>query len=82
GVQFSITKWFDAAHFYKKIEVEDAALKTPLVYEEKVARFTLQDFTQMLAVHQLKIKEVFGDYQFSTYDASTSPRLIMIASKK
>ena len=82
GVNYFITKWFDETHFYKKIMVEDEALEEPLIYTEKVAKFSLGDFTEMFAYQGLQIKEVFGDYNFSNYDLKKSPRLIVIAGKK
>lgn len=81
GVNYFITKWFDETHFYKKIQVEDDALETPLVYTEKVAKFSLGDFTEMFAYQGLQIQDVFGDYNFGGYDVKKSPRLIMIAKK-
>jgi SAM-dependent methyltransferase len=81
GINYIITKWFDETHFYKKIIVEDEALDTPLEYTEKVAKFSLGDFTEMFAYHGLQIQEVFGDYEFGIYDVRKSPRLIMIAAK-
>ena len=82
GVNYFITKWFDETHFYKKITVEDDALEEPLIYQEKVAKFSLGDFTEMFAYQSLQIQEVFGDYNFGKYDLKKSPRLIMIARKK
>lgn len=81
GVNYYITKWFDETHFYKKIVVEDEALSEPLMYTEKVAKFSLGDFTEMLAYQGMQIREVFGDYSFGNYDIKKSPRLIMIAYK-
>lgn len=81
GVNYFITKWFDETHFYKKIQVEDEALETPLIYTEKVAKFSLGDFTEMFAYQGLQIQDVFGDYNFGGYDVRRSPRLIMIAKK-
>lgn len=81
-VLYNITKWYDEAHFYKKIEVVDALLTEPLVYTEKVAKFTLGDFTDMFAYQGLQIQEVYGDYNFGNYSTKNSPRLIMIAQKK
>lgn len=81
GINYFITKWFDETHFYKKIVVEDDALEEPLLYTEKVAKFSLGDFTEMFAYHGLQIQEVYGDYNFSNYDVKKSPRLIMIATK-
>jgi 2-polyprenyl-3-methyl-5-hydroxy-6-metoxy-1,4-benzoquinol methylase len=82
GINFFITKWFDETHFYKKIAVEDEALEEPLVFTEKVSKFSLGDFTEMFAFQGLMIEEVFGDYNFGDYHVRKSPRLIMVARKK
>ncbi len=81
NVNYFIIKWFDEDHFYKKIIVEDDELDEPMEFTEKVAKFTLGDFTDMFAYQGMQITEVFGDYQFSNYDVRKSPRLIMIAKK-
>lgn len=81
GINFIITKWFDETHFYKKIVVEDEALEEPLTYTEKVAKFSLGDFTEMFAYQGLQIQEVFGDYAFGNYDVRKSQRMLMIAKK-
>lgn len=81
GVNFYITKWYDETHFYKKIVIEDEQLEEPLTFHEKIAKFSLGDFNDMFAFHNLQIQEVFGDYQLSNYDIKKSPRLIMIAKK-
>jgi len=82
GVNFIITKWFDETHFYKKIIIEDEIMHhEPMIYTEKVAKFSLGDFTEMFAYQGLQIQEVFGDYNFANYDVRKTPRLIMIAKK-
>lgn len=81
GVNYYITKWFDETHFYKKIVVEDEALDAPLEYTEKVAKFSLGDFTEMFAYQGLQLQEVFGDYAFGHYDVRKSPRMVMRARK-
>ncbi len=80
-VNYYITKWFDEEHFYKKIVVEDDNMEEPMEYTEKVAKFSLGDFTEMFAYQGLQIQEVFGDYQFNSYDVKNSPRMVMIAKK-
>lgn len=82
GVNYLITKSMDKTHFYKKIVVEDQLLDHQLIYNEQVARFTLEDFEIMLSQQGLQIKEVLGDYNLSPYDVIKSPRLIVIAAKK
>lgn len=81
GVNFHITKWFDETHFFKKIIVEDDELNEPLVFIERVAKFTLGDFNDMFSFHRLQIQEVFGDYNFESYHVKKSPRLLMVARK-
>ena len=81
GVNFYITKWYDETHFYKKILIEDDAMDVPLEFTEKVAKFSLGDFNDMFAFHDLQMQEVFGDYQFGHYDVKKSPRLLMLAKK-
>ena len=81
GINFIITKWYDETHFYKKIVVEDEALEEPLIYTEKVAKFSLGDFTEMFAYQGMQIQEVFGDYDFGNYDVKKSQRMVMIAKK-
>jgi 2-polyprenyl-3-methyl-5-hydroxy-6-metoxy-1,4-benzoquinol methylase len=80
-INYFITKWFDETHFYKKIVVEDDELDNPIEHQEKVAKFSLGDFTDMFAYHQLQIQEVFGDYSFNSYHIKNSPRMLMIAKK-
>ena len=81
GVHYYITKWYDETHFYKKILIEDEQLEEPLAFTEKVAKFSLGDFTDMFAYQGLQIKEVFGDYNFGNYHVKKSPRLLMVAEK-
>lgn len=78
---YTINRWDDETHFYKKIIVEDPALVQPGEYTEKVAKFNLGDFNDMLSFQGLQVQEVFGDYQFNSYDVRKTPRLIVIASK-
>lgn len=81
-VNFIITRWLDEDYFYKKIVVEDEEnLHEPLVYTEKVAKFSLGDFNDMLSFQGLQIQEVFGDYQLGPYDVNLSPRMILLARK-
>jgi SAM-dependent methyltransferase len=81
GINFIITKWFDETHFFKKITIEDESQEEPVTYTEKVAKFSLGDFTEMFAYQGLQIQEVFGDYDFGIYDVRKSPRMLMIAKK-
>ena len=81
GTHYSIHRWDDETHFYKKIIVTDSSLKEPLVFTEKVAKFSLGDFTDMFSFQGLQVQEVFGDYSFSHYDVRKTARLIIVAEK-
>ena len=81
-VNFQITKWFDETHFYRKIIVEDESRDEPLEFREKIAKFSLGDFNEMLALHHIQVNEVFGDYQLNPYHLHKSPRLLILGSKR
>ena len=80
-VSFHITRWHSETHFFKKIQIEDAGQFIGGDYTEKVAKFSLGDFTDMLAYQGMQVQEVFGDYQMGPYDIRRSPRMIIIAKK-
>lgn len=81
GTVYTLQRWHDENHFFKKISVADPALNQPLAYTEKVAKFSLGDFTDMLAFQGLQVQEVFGDYQLLPYDVRKTPRMIIVAKK-
>lgn len=80
-VDYHISRWYDERFFYKKIEVDDKKSGHFLQYHEKVAKFSLGDFIEMLSFQQMQVQEVFGDYAFSPYSVNNSPRTILIARK-
>jgi SAM-dependent methyltransferase len=81
GTTYDIHRWDDETHFYKKMTIRDASLKKPLEFTEKVAKFNLGDFTEMLAYQDMQVDEVFGDYHFGAYDTRKTPRMIIVAKK-
>ncbi len=79
---FQVAKWQDDQHIYKQIQVADAPGGTLRhLFTERIAKFTLHDFSEMMGYQGLQIKEIFGDYQLVPFDATHSPRLIIIAEK-
>ena len=82
GTSYEIHRWDDDTHFYKKILVSDASLRAPEEYTEQVAKFSLGDFTDMLAFQNMQVFEVFGDCNLDPYDVKKTPRLIIVAKKK
>jgi SAM-dependent methyltransferase len=81
SARYQITRWSDSQAFFKRIVVEDPGLATPLEHVERVAKFTLRDFRQLLVRAGFSIDCVFGDYQLGRFDPAASPRLIIVARK-
>ena len=63
----------------KKIFVNDHGKE--FEFEERVHALTLKNFEHYFSMHQLKLKEVFGDYQLHSFDQQKSERMILIAEK-
>lgn len=79
---FHISRWHDEHHFFKQIQIEKPGRHSIThLYTEKVAKFSLGDFTDMLAYQNMQIQEVFGDYHLGHYDIRKSPRMIILAKK-
>lgn len=82
GIKFHIARWHDEAHFYKRIQIEDPqSHNLKHLFTEKVEKFSLGDFTDMLAYQGLMVEDVFGDYALGPYHIRKTPRMIMVARK-
>ena len=82
NVRYRITRWTDATHFFKHIIVEGGDLANPIEHTEKVTKFSLPEFSEMLGRQELLVEQVFGDYNFSSFDPAHSPRMILFARKQ
>lgn len=80
--QYIIDRWHDETHFYKKITITDPKLEKQMQHTEKVAKFSLGDFTDMLSFQNMQVSEVFGDYKLNAYHVTKTPRLIIMAKKR
>lgn len=79
---FIITKWHTDTHFLKQIQVADDKIGLPRhLSTEKVSKFSLGDFNEMLSLQNMQIQNVFGDYNLNSYDLKKSPRMIIVAKK-
>jgi SAM-dependent methyltransferase len=81
NVTYEIHRYHDEHYFYKRIIVTDPEAQRSFEHTEKVAKFSLGDFTDMLSFQKLQVTEVFGDYNLNPYDVRKTPRLIVIARK-
>lgn len=80
GLSFDIQKDYDGKHIIKHIRFVDAEGHSKH-YTERVSAFSLQDFTRLFAEVGLSHQATFGDYHLADYDATHSPRMIMIFKK-
>jgi len=78
---YTITRWCDGKHFYKRIGISDKTLKSPLEYTEKVAVLLPADFEALFQPNHLRIRQLYGSYTLAPYDPQQSPRLLIIAEK-
>jgi SAM-dependent methyltransferase len=76
---YEIHRWNDEHFFYKKIIVTDPSLDRAYDFTEKVAKFSLGDFTDMLSFQNFQVTDVFGDYDLHAYDVRKTPRMIILA---
>jgi SAM-dependent methyltransferase len=81
GFTYQLSRWSDSRHLFKRIAVENPGGRECGNYSERVARFSLDDFSRMFNQCGLSIDAVFGDYGLAPYDPNSSPRLILLASK-
>lgn len=82
GISFDITRRYDDKFFYKQVKITDPAQPAAKQsFTERVSKFSLGDFTDMLAYQGMQVQYVFGDYNLSHYDIRKSPRMIIIARK-
>lgn len=81
GILYHINRWSDASFIYKRIAIHEQHSLKPLEYVEQVARFGVEEFSDMLSKNGLAIRKLYGDYQLNPYDLSKSKRLIILAEK-
>ena len=79
---FYTKKWQDDLFLFKEIRVVDASSKEVLgIFEERVRKYGLADFTLFMQRAGLEMIATFGDYQLGSYHVERSDRLIMVAKK-
>ncbi len=82
GVSFSIERWHDDTHIYKKIKISDRDNNAEIgTFVERVQALRLSDFQALLAA-DFDLVATFGSYDLAPFVATSSDRLILIAKKK
>ncbi|REE05927.1 class I SAM-dependent methyltransferase [Marinoscillum furvescens] len=79
GITFKISRSFDGEYILKDIEF--FADGSHYHYQEKVKAIRRVKFLSYFEQAGLQVREVFGNYQLSSYDKEKSERLIFIATK-
>jgi SAM-dependent methyltransferase len=82
GYIFYTKKWQDDLFLFKEIRVVDVVSKEVLgIFEERVRKYGLADFTLFMQRAGLEMIATFGDYKLGSYHMERSDRLIMVAKK-
>lgn len=79
GITFRISKQIENNFIIKQIRFSDNG--KDFSYQERVKALELKDFERYLSDANLKIVNLFGNYQLAPYDETMSERLIIIACK-
>lgn len=80
GLEFDIRRRLEGKQVVKSIRFADQGQSH--YYEERVRLYELADLERMFALAGLTISKVYGDYRLGAFDATHSPRLILVARKK
>ena len=79
---FKIKKWQDHLFLYKEIKVTDATTHQELgVFEERVRKYSLENFRAFMQHAGLNIVATFGNYELDSYAPESAERLIIVAQK-
>jgi len=78
GIDFHIHRKIENGFIIKEISFEDNGKKHS--YVERVKYLDLEKFTLYLKEAGLKIDHIFGDYNLSSFNKSSSNRLIFVVS--
>lgn len=80
GINFNITKEIKAGFVYKHIHFTHHGVAHS--FTERVMLVTKEQFEGYFNLTGLGLVHVFGDFELHDYVATTSPRMILVATKK
>ncbi|MBC7777780.1 MAG: class I SAM-dependent methyltransferase [Phycisphaerae bacterium] len=78
-ISFSLNRWVRSGYVFKSVEFQTGGRS--FHFQEQVRLFDLADFESLLALAGLRLRQTYGNYDLSAFDAKTSRRLILIAEK-
>jgi len=79
GITFNITRSVENGFIVKTIAFTDKGQNYQ--FEERVRALTEADFRAYFSMANLRLAEVFGDYELNPFNAATSERMIFILKK-
>ena len=79
NINFKIHRYIENNCIFKEISFDHNL--TQYNFKEKVMLLDLKDFENYFHKNNLKIINIYGDYELSSFDINKSPRLILISKK-
>ena len=79
GIVFNINRHVENGFIVKTIRFTDKGHN--YCFEERVRALRQQDFLEFFNMSQLRLAEVFGDYQLGPYNKEESERMIFVLKK-
>lgn len=79
GILFRIRKYLEKDKIIKEIEVIDG--KNHCYYHEKVKCYTVNHLCKMIENAGMKVLQLFGNYQLTTFDPTHSDRIIIVSTR-
>ena len=79
GINFKITRGVENGFIVKTIRFQDNG--QDYQFEERVRALRKEDFMEYFGMTQLRLVEVFGDYDLNPYDQEKSERMIFVLKK-
>lgn len=78
GIEFHLQKKVENGYIVKSVQFQHKGKAHHFV--ERVRLLTFSDFETMLSQAGMRIENAFGGYDLQSFDAETSPRLILLAT--
>ena len=79
NINFNIHRYIENNYIIKEISFKHN--KTKYNFKERVMLLDLKDFENYFNKNNLKIIDIYGNYNLSRFDINKSPRLILISKK-
>ncbi len=79
AIEFDIHRGVENGFIVKKISFNDKDEEHQ--YEERVRALRKEDFLEYFTMAQLKLVDIYGDYDLNAYDEATSERMIFVLKK-